>query len=125
MRIDRGFASGAVVGHATKHERGCPLLRARHKAGRCLVRGTQTRHRRFLVVASLRGYMPTRTTMSPTGIDGGNHAKITTYHCTICVISNSLGHNLSVATVVGGLDPMNMEQLISLFSHITSWREVT
>ena len=65
-----------------------------------VIRGAQTRHRRFLVVASLSGFMPTRTTTPPTGIGGGNHAKITTYHCTIFVISNSLGHNLSIGTMI-------------------------
>ena len=44
--------------------------------------------------------MPTQTTMPPTGIGGRNHTKITTYHCTIFVISNSLGHNLSIGTTV-------------------------
>ena len=65
-----------------------------------LVRGALTRHRRFLVVASQSGFMPTQTTMPPTGIGGRNHAKITTYHCTIFVISNSLGHNLSIGTMI-------------------------
>ena len=65
-----------------------------------LVRGALTRHRRFLVVASQSGFMPTQTTMPPTGIGGRNHAKITTYHCTIFVLSNSLGHNLSIGTVI-------------------------
>ena len=61
--------------------RGADLIQ-RHKEG-------LTRHRRFLVVASQSGFMPTRTTMPPTGIGGRNHAKITTYHCTKFVISNS------------------------------------
>ena len=65
-----------------------------------VVRGTLTRHRRFLVVASQSGFMPTQTTMPPTGIGGRNHAKITTYHCTIFVTSNSLGHNLSIGTMI-------------------------
>ena len=65
-----------------------------------LVRGALTRHRRFLVVASQSGFMPTQTTLPPTGIGGRNHAKITTYHCTIFVISNSLGHNLSIDTMI-------------------------
>ena len=65
-----------------------------------LVRGALTGHRRFLVVASQSGFMPTQTTMPPTGIGGRNHAKITTYHCTILVISNSLGHNLSIGTMI-------------------------
>ena len=67
---------------------------------RRLVRGALTRHRRFLVVASQSGFMPTQTTMPPTGIGGRNHAKTTTYHCTIFVISNSLGHNLSIGTMI-------------------------
>ena len=49
-----------------------------HNAYHWLVRGAMTRHRRFLVVASQSGFMPTRTTMPPTGIGGRNHAKITT-----------------------------------------------
>ena len=65
-----------------------------------VVRGALTRHRRFLVGASQSGFMPTHTTMPPTGIGGRNHAKITTYHCTIFVISNSLGHNLSIAIMI-------------------------
>ena len=71
-----------------------------HKLSQNVVRGTLTRHRRFLVVASQSGFMPTQTTMPPTGIGGRNHAKITTYHCTIFVVSNSLGHNLSIGTVI-------------------------
>ena len=66
----------------------------------CVVRGALTRHRHFLVVASQIGFMPTQTTMPPTGIGGRNHAKTTTYHCTIFVISNSLGHNLSIGTMI-------------------------
>ena len=66
-----------------------------HDASKHIVRGPQTRHMRFLVVASLSCLMPARTTMPPTGIGGGNHAKMSTYHCTICAITNSLGHNLS------------------------------
>ena len=65
-----------------------------------LVRGALTRHRRFLVVASQSGFMPTQTTMPPTGIGGRNHAKMTTYHCTIFVVSNSLGHTLSIGTMI-------------------------
>ena len=65
-----------------------------------IVQGAQTRHRRFLVAASLSGFMPTRMTMLPAGIGSGNHAKITTYHCTTIVISNSLGHNLSIGTMI-------------------------
>ena len=45
-------------------------------------------------------YMFTCMTMTPTGIGGGNHAKITRYRCTIFVISNSLDQNLSVVTVI-------------------------
>ena len=71
-----------------------------HRSIMRIVRCALTRHRRFLVVASQSGFMPTQTTMPPTGIGGRNHAKITTYHYTIFVISNSLGHNLSIDTMI-------------------------
>ena len=77
------------------------LLGESGACGYCnLVRGALTRHWRFLVVASQSGFMLTRMTMPPTGIGGGNHAKLTTYHCTNFVISNSLGHNLTIGTMI-------------------------
>ena len=91
----------------TRRTRSCTVQRCKYPffcgalhSGVHVVRGALTRHRRFLVVASQSGFMPTQTTMPPTGIGGRNHAKTTTYHCTIFVISNSLGHNLSIGTMI-------------------------
>ena len=73
---------------------------AQSGAKQFIVRGAQTRHRRFLVVASLSGFMPSRPTMPPTGLAAG----ITQNHDlplhNLCHIPESLGHNLSIGTMI-------------------------